>query len=133
MAPVIRELNLKGYHTVFCCSGHLHKLLNAEEYHADSGRQEVCAPVWQCYIMFAKGVVIDSAPLNFTIDDDGGEGSDQYSIHLLHPVFDSVDYVKALCFCAAVWGVLMKWVDTLPALEGSLAESTNTTVCKSTA
>lgn len=50
MAPIIRELNLKGYKTVFCCSGHV----NDDIYWADDINNEINNN--NCYIAFSDQI-----------------------------------------------------------------------------
>lgn len=50
MAPIIRELNLKGFRTVFCCSGHV---CDAIYYPEDVGN---CGNNDNCYIAFSDQI-----------------------------------------------------------------------------
>lgn len=50
LAPIIRELNLKGYKTVFCCSGHVCNDIYDEK------EIDECSNNDNCYIAFADQI-----------------------------------------------------------------------------
>ena len=96
LALPIRELNLKGYKTLLCCSGHpfmtISQTFHSEEnvrklkdYPAiiriEAVHDSICPELSKrvickeaedllCYVVFAKGVVLPHLPIGFCIEDE---------------------------------------------------------------
>lgn len=130
IAPVIRELNLKGYKTKFCCSGHPYKFL----YEAFASSEEVVKatgglvkaepsnredyPIRILYTMPDNGFYVwfdgmssqdfpDPLPEGFWWDED-----DDDMIHYTYSADDVFELLEErLCACRSLY----QWAENLPA------------------
>jgi len=111
-APIIRDLNLKGYRTMYSCSGHipLPVIFNFEH------PQPLEEPeAWRCYIMFDHGVEIPvEPPAIFNFTRDAGLHNSQCSVERVILFPEGTNYQTVVGRIAGAWQDVMTWVDSLP-------------------
>jgi len=97
IAPAIRELNLRGYRTEFCCSGHPHMC---------NGEVHIDLP----YILFTEPINEYTSPPDGWYFDDGGR-----SIRMRYVCDDmNLSLMGALKMITEEMSKLYDWVTALP-------------------
>lgn len=94
MIPIIALLNMKGYITKYCCSGHCY----------------IDPP--QTYIMFYNGVQLPNLPKGFTAHTDRHHGN---SIEFPYP--RNLSRYDAFCLMLDNAKILLKWAMDLPEVD----------------
>ena len=105
MIPIIQVLNLKGYKTVACCSGHAYTEIE--------GTNSVCV----CpYILFAPGIVLPSYPKNAYMEIENMFGSNfRFSIRYFEEVKNAGDYYRIYNKILNIMKIWHGWARSLPA------------------
>lgn len=104
MIPIIQVLNLKGYKTFACCSGHPYEEIE------DSNSVCVCP-----YVMFAPGIVLPSYPKNAHLElENLCDSQFRFTIRHFEVVKNAGDYYRICNKILNIMKVWHEWARSLP-------------------